>query len=758
MSITSKKLLPSSKESSSIVRKNNISVDKLTTTNKSQSETFSTIKTKVLEVDKLLKGSVLNKKKQLEKEKLEKEKSKRSKGENLLETKKERKRNVGPKLKIPIPSFFNKIKDFITNTLLGYGLIKLLEWFDGEDGKSFFNGLASVAEFIENVGGTILNGLVGFIEASYDLYDNFRGWVGDSFGEEGLKKFDTLSKHLNTFFNAAIIGGLAFLKFGGLRAGIFGLVGTFKSIFRRGLIRAVRRVSLKLFGKGATQAFGRGLSATSGAIGKGLSSVGGKLAATKTGKFAIKLFGPAAKVISPAIKIGLPAAKKFLSRVPILGPIIVAIVSLLSGEPVGQALFKAGGAALGGALGTFIPIPIIGTLLGEVIGAFVGDLLYYTIVKQDPKKAFEVLKQALSGIFNAGAAVGKFLGDGFGRFFPEFLKKHPISFPDFGGIRTAATAFAKVTGMYDFLKDVGYAKGKDGQIDKFPNILQLYNPFSMVPLLIKSFFPQDPNKSSPNLDKYNLTPESNESGYSGSGLDGERRAGNIDIGKSNNIVNIGKDLISKGFSIAEHPDFTKTPSSSGGSYTPGQGSVSNVHKGAGHYDGRAIDVTDWRGSLEDSKARYRSVLDSIYSDGNMGNKLLIHDSWGIADQTGKDGPGRHGHPTHMHIEVKDRGGKIGKGLFANLGGPEFVLDYDTTKALEDNVPGFLAALNTADYNNALSVLRNYASYERNRQQFIPIPIPMGGGDQSQNQQSSEGISVFSSGREPEWNEGLYVGG
>ncbi len=105
------------------------------------------------------------------------------------------------------------------------------------------------------------------------------------------------------------------------------------------------------------------------------------------------------------------------------------------------------------------------------------------------------------------------------------------------------------------------------------------------------------------------------------------RSGGGDIKVSgSNIVNIGKNLISKGFSVAEHPDFTKTPSSSGGKYTPGKGSISNVHKGRGHYEGRAVDVTDWRGSMEDSKARYRSVLTSLQD--NPAIKMLIHDSWG----------------------------------------------------------------------------------------------------------------------------------
>ena len=47
-----------------------------------------------------------------------------------------------------------------------------------------------------------------------------------------------------------------------------------------------------------------------------------------------------------------PKIAKFAGRIPILGPIIVAVVSLMSGEPLGQALFKGLGAALGGALGT----------------------------------------------------------------------------------------------------------------------------------------------------------------------------------------------------------------------------------------------------------------------------------------------------------------------------------------------------------------------------------------------------------------------
>ena len=234
------------------------------------------------------------------------------------------------------------------------------------------------------------------------------------------------------------------------------------------------------------------------------------------------------------------------------------------------------------------------------------------------------------------------------------------------------------------------------------------------------------------------------------------KMGEINVEKSNNIVNIGKDLISKGFSVAEHPDFTKTPTASGGSYTPGEGTVSNVHSGRGHYEGRAIDVTDWRGTLEDSKARYRSVLDSVYNDGDMGNKLLIHDSWGIADQTGKDGPGAHGHPTHMHIEVKDKGGKIGKGLFANLGGPEFVLDSDSFMAIENKLPGFLGALNKADGKEALKVLANYASYEQGGSQTVIVNRNQIIGDMAQQKQKQQAPIVIPVASGSDATAGLYA--
>ena len=217
--------------------------------------------------------------------------------------------------------------------------------------------------------------------------------------------------------------------------------------------------------------------------------------------------------------------------------------------------------------------------------------------------------------------------------------------------------------------------------------------------------------------------------------------GDISVSGSN-IVNIGKDLASKGFAVAEHPDFTKD--TSGGRYTPGKGYVSNVHRGDGHYQGRAIDVTQHKGGDPEYKQTYLPVLNSLAN--NSAIKMLIHDTWGFYKDGNKSGPGRHGHPEHMHIEVKDKGGFIGKGLFANLGGTEFVTDADSTAALKQVAPGLQMALNQArDSKGVESALQQYASYEQGAQQTVMVQDPPQQMPEESPQSSGGGMMVMSGG-------------
>lgn len=697
MAVNTQKLLPTSKGSSiAKVNVSKISAEKISVKSPRQNKTFE-IKQKVIEVDKVLKGTFTAKKKEEDEIKKKEEQEKRAEREKKLEKKPSKDKEGKSKLKIPVPSFFDKIKDFIINTLLGYGLVRLVDYLPQLEG--FVNGLAATAEFILNVGGSIFNGLVTFIDWGYRLYDSFRGFIGDTFGEEGLKKFDLLSSNLNTFLNASLIAGLAILKFGFLRkvitSGAQFIGGKLIQPVAKTAGRALTRIGLKLLGRGAV------------------------------------------KVI-----------KKTFSRVPIVGPIIVAVASILSGEPPAQALFKGIGAVLGGLLGSFIPIPVIGTLIGEAIGVFVGDLLYELILGKGPQGALQKLKDSFSAILNGTKAVGKFLGEGFSRFFPEFFKKHHITIPEGLGQRSLATNAAKLFKIYDFLKKVGYAGGKDGQIDKFPNLLQLYNPFSMLPLLMKSFFPPNKNAPTPNLDALGFGADSYAPSVSFAGVEqpkptkpyapsvsfagvsrGQNEGSKI-AGEAGRYVQSKLSSPRDYQAITEHPEF---------------GGIRGGHaKNSYHYSGRALDI----GAYTYEQGPIVAALKEFNQKKGVGFAELI---------TGADDPSGHG--DHVHVAYA-KGGFVEGITHAMLGerGREFVIDADSTKALEDNFPGFLSAINKADYNGALKVLRNYASYEGNQAQIIPVPIPIKSAPQEQYGGRSGGGIMVASGGGSDPFETLYQGG
>ena len=751
MAITSQKLLPSSKSntSSSIVKvkTTKVSVSSLTPVGKK----FDIVKDKIIEVDKILKGTLAADKKKITDDKKQEEKQRRNKREDKSEEKKkssEEKKEKG--LKLPKIGFLDRIKNFLTTILLGYVLKNLVGNGNIVDGiGKILEGAAAAVEFTADLTIGVLDGLGSFALFVQNKHKQIEEYSKDKFGEDGVKKFKKLSDSLFNLINAFLI--VSMVKPGKDKPGRKpgkprSSIKPKKPLVNKPGIKPTgrtggARLMQRKHGHAAANIYqnaidnGKSPKAAKAAVDRALKKgqiiskpQSGLMGGTQTkGKIfgrggnraaqrmAVKFFGKnATKVV-----------KKTFGKIPIMGPVIVAVSTLLednddNGMPdfnFSKALFTGIGAALGGLLGSFIPIPILGTLIGEGIGLFIGDLMYELVAGGGIKEVGKKLKDALKSAMMIGTAVKDFFVSGFNNFTKQLFEKSPIEIPDGLGRRSAATKLAEMLGMKQFLKDRGYVDAKD-QVTKFPNLMNIINPGIFVPMLASSFLPDvfGP-KATPPAPTVAKTVDATQgstgsTGYTGSGLGSDGpRMGNFDVQKSNDIVKIGKDLVGKGFSVAEHPDFTKTPTASGGAYTPGEGTVSNVHKGRGHYEGRAIDVTDWRGTLEDSKARYRSVLDSIYNDGNMGNKLLIHDSWGIADAGGKNGPGAHGHPTHMHIEVKDKGGKIGKGLFANLGGPEFVIDSDSYMAIEGTVPGFLAALNEADGKQAVKVLENYASYE-----------------------------------------------
>ena len=359
-----------------------------------------------------MKGGLVLKEKAKRKERIAAEKDKRAKQESDIEKPdKPKKKDSGGGIKVPGVGLLQGIFGFITKFLYGVVIMKLIEFAPQLQKVIGLFKMATPLLFgkfgLFTVAGGFLDGLASFIDFGYKLVDGAEKIVGKIFGEEGAEKFRTFMENLKN-----LISG--FVVFKVIKAKIIDVfIRRIKSAFKlvKGFINRGAKLVTKLF----PQLGKLGSKLVTGA--RGLFTKG----ASKVGGFAAKIIGKAAGFISPALKTALPVVKGFSKRIPIFGPIIVGVVSLMSGEPAAQALFKSAGALLGGTLGTFIPIPILGTLIGETIGVFVGDLLYELIMG----KGIEGVGQKLKDTFKTFIKpIFDFFKDGFSRFIETFKENN----------------------------------------------------------------------------------------------------------------------------------------------------------------------------------------------------------------------------------------------------------------------------------------------------------------------------------------------
>ena len=665
----------------------------------------------VVQIDKILKGT-LAEEKALTKEKTKKDKREdRDKREGKLEKKKTKEEKKERGLSLPKLSFFDRIKQFITSIILGIVLKKLV------GNKDFLKNLKSVFDAIVKGVDTTANIILGVIDAAgtfllwgQKAYDSTLDFINKWGGEDAVKNFEGFISKLTDFFNITLIIGLASAAIGN-ELDLFNKnkkksKTKTRRRNRRSSSKAARKRFARKYGadaartkfKGKTrpnffQRIGQSISNKYKAVQSSVTNGVKDLSNAAKQKIVNGIISPVRKFIDPLTRPVLQIKDKLIGRI--------------SNVPGVQRFLKQQGLSTIGDVGKIAgkfgakAIPIVGGIFNLLFA-------YDRLANGD---SFGALIELISAVldFSGVGFLGSLVLDAymFARdIFPDIQKGEETLLDGLGvgGLVGQVDKIGK--GIPDLGEVVKRFADKDGEYTGGRNIAQrVFDPLQV--------FSKDGDKTNKPITK-------------------------------NSIAGIGKDLSSKGFAVAEHPDFTKNIS--GGKYTPGKGSVSDVHKGAGHDDGRAIDVTDHRGSLEDSKGRYRSTLASLQD--NPAVKMLIHDSWGFQKNGKKSGPGSYGHPTHMHIEVKDNGGKIGKGIFANLGGPEFVLDNDSYSAIKMKYPGFLAALNAADGAGALKVLEAYASYEQGGESTVainqnqipasmmqqkqspsaPIVIPVGGED------------------------------
>jgi hypothetical protein len=503
--------------------------------------TLMRIKTTVISVDTLLKGSYTLQQKQLEQQRAAAEKAEDAAAEGDLEKKKKKGPNIGKLVPKQVKSLWTKLLDFFTGIILGWVVLRLDDLLPAL--QKAIPKIAAFGEFLANTAVWIVNVLGTFVDGSYKFVNFMQGMVKNAFGEEGAKKFGIFMNNLKN-----LVAGFLVWKIIGQKI--------FETVLRN--IKVVWAVA-----KSVIQFAAKTINSMSGgAIGnfakKGISAIGSKIAKSGGGKLGSSILKHGAgralkrtsiKFLGKGATAKLSLISKPLSKIPIIGPIITAVISLMSGEPLSQALFKAFGAALGGFLGVTAgtaltaaatgvtgPLGIIlgkvllpgMTIFGELVGVFLGDMMYQLILGGGLSSVAGKLKDLFGNVVDkikegAGSMI-TFFKEGMTRLIDDFPT---IPIPDFrpasifagiiekvpggekllnftipkwvpliggmgiGGILEGLPGLQEVLGFFaKFIPGLGnYVEG--GKLTKIPNLFLLTPPGVpfLVPHVANSFLP-----------------------------------------------------------------------------------------------------------------------------------------------------------------------------------------------------------------------------------------------------------------------------
>ena len=410
MAISTQKFLPQAKNiplavlKSTAVRSVGSSV--------SNKKTF-VIKEKVIEIDKILKGTLASEKKEIDSKKRQDEKEKRQNAEKTLETSEEKK-SKKTKLQIPKVKFFDRIKDFFGNILMGFILTRLIEY--APIIERFLPIIKNTFNFITDFVIGIIDALGTFLLWGQKAIDGTRNFIGDKFGDDAVKNFDALGDNLFKLLNTIVLIGAASAAMRDPRPRT-GIDGLSRGRTGRSVSRSVAQRYARRYGqRAATRRFGR-------------QAVQSLAARTLAKRF-----------VSP-----------FVRRIPILGGLIdFALNYFVFKEPVGRAAFAAIGATIFGALGATAGsiIPVAGNFIGGALGGIAGDIagkwLYDTFF--DKKKPVEDLDEEPKDYTRTGTNKGipsgsatNLAGEA-GKYIQSKLSTPKdyqaiTEHPDFGGVR-----------------------------------------------------------------------------------------------------------------------------------------------------------------------------------------------------------------------------------------------------------------------------------------------------------------------------------
>ena len=116
-----------------------------------------------------------------------KERQKSDARESELEKKPKDKKEPRMKMSLPKMGFLDQLKNFIGNLIFGWLALKLLDW--APKIAKILPVLGRAVDTLINWGGKVFNGIAWMIEKGYDALNGLDKKIGDTFGEEGLRKF-----------------------------------------------------------------------------------------------------------------------------------------------------------------------------------------------------------------------------------------------------------------------------------------------------------------------------------------------------------------------------------------------------------------------------------------------------------------------------------------------------------------------------------------------------------------------------------------
>ena len=170
---------------------------------------LETIRANVKEIDDFYKGTVAAKREEIKKRKKQESDERKAEQETKLEKPKIEKKPNMKGLKMPKTGIVDGIFRFISNVLMGMLVMKLIDFSDALANSGILPLLGKIGDFVLDVGGKILDGLVTFIDKGYEIYDGLRQSIGDKFGEGAQEQFDSLASTLNKVLNTVFSVGLA---------------------------------------------------------------------------------------------------------------------------------------------------------------------------------------------------------------------------------------------------------------------------------------------------------------------------------------------------------------------------------------------------------------------------------------------------------------------------------------------------------------------------------------------------------------------